>query len=161
MKDTILIPTDFSIASLNLVKQALTDHPEAPIDLLLVFECRLTDSITDLIFLSKKSLIDGHMSADFQDGIDILKNRFADNIRTLRIEPFFGFTNRAFRDFATANDVVHAYIPSTEALTSAHREMAQLCQYIQKNALPHTSASWKEQQDYNQSEASVFQLFNA
>lgn len=160
MKDSILIPTDFSVSSLNLVKQVLLEHPEDELNILLTFECQLTDSITDLLFLSKQSIIDSHSNEDFQDGLHILKNRFGSKIRTFRIEPFFGFNSRAFRAFVQANNVVHAYLPSDEVL-EAHPDMHSLCTYAAKTNIPLTVYSWEDRVNSGQTQNSIFQLFNA
>ena len=160
MKDTILIPTDFTIASLNLLKKALSDQADSTRNYLLVFDCNLSDSITDLLFLSKATLIHSCSNETFNEGLEILKNRYSNAIDTLRIEPFYGYTKTAFRNFVEANNVVEAYLPSEEIVLSNHKDLKFFYSNSKKLNLASTFVSWNEElEEYSTN--TILQLFNA
>lgn len=160
MKETILIPTDFTIASLNLLKQALSDKADNKRNYIIVFEHNLSDSITDLLFLSKASLIDSCSNETFNEGLEILKNRYSDSIDTLRIEPFYGFTKSAFRNFIAANQVAETYLPAEEIVMNSHKDLKFFYTTSMKLNLASTIVSWNEELDEYSSNA-ILQLFNA
>ena len=160
MKDSILIPTDFTVASLNLLKHALKDHKDEKRNYVLVFECNLGDSITDLLFLSKSTLVSSYASETFNEGLDILKSRFSDGIDSIRIEPFYGFTKAAFRNFTDANHVEKAYLPSKEIVFGSHKEMKFIYTNILKLKMETIQVYWNEvEEEYSPN--TILQLFNA
>mgnify|MGYP006137000867 FL=1 len=160
MKDSILIPTDFSIASLNLLKQALNDNREAKRNFILVFDCNLSDSITDLLFLSKATLITSCSNETFNEGLEILKNRYADVIDSIRIEPFYGFTKAAFRNFLSANQIEETYLPTEEIVMNSHKDLKFFYTTSSKLNLKTNYVSWSEElEEYTPN--TILQLFNA
>ncbi len=160
MKDSILIPTDFTVASLNLLKQALKDHKDEKRNYILVFECNLGDSITDLLFLSKTTLISSYANETFNEGLDILKSRFSEVIDSIRIEPFYGFTKAAFRNFTDANQVEKAYVPSKESVVGKHKDIKFLYTNLIKLKMQTVTVVWNQEvEEYSPS--AILQLFNA
>lgn len=159
MKDTILIPTDFSVSSLKLLKEALSENDSSPLNIVIAFECSLTDSITDLMFTSKQRLIDSNSNPGFNEALNILKNRFDQNIHSLRIEPFFGFTFSAFRNFAEANNITEAYLPTLEELIYEFPEMKSICAYARKLDLK-TAVFEIFEADEEMTSTNLLQLFN-
>ena len=73
---TVLIPTDFSIESLNTVKGALKQCEGENTNLILVYGVYLSDSITDLLFFSKPKYLSTLQSEKFTQACEILKNKY-------------------------------------------------------------------------------------
>lgn len=160
MKGTILIPIDFTIASLNLLKEALNDNQNAKRSYLLAFEMNLGDSITDLLFLSKPKLIESCTNETFNEGLEILRNRYSESIESLRIEPFYGFTKAAFKNFIDANQVAEAFVPTKEIIVEKHRDLKFICTHIEKLNVPATTVEWSSELEEH-SPNTILQLFNA
>lgn len=158
MKDTILIPTDFSISSLNLVKRAITDHYPESVRLLLVFDCHLPDSATELYFLSRKSVIAAHSNDDFRETLNMLQNRYSNQIEELTIEPFFGYNAAAFQGLVRAHSVQETYVPEPTLLPE-HKNLVPLVRYIHKLQIPSNEVSWEVQP--SGSIHSILNLFSA
>lgn len=159
MKDLILIPTDFSVSSLNSLKHALKDSGDAVNSYMLVFVSNSSDSITDLLFTSKRQVVDSHSNELFMEALSILKNKYKDSIASITIEPFFGFTKAAFNNFVRANKVVDIYVPSDKN-NAQHPELKTLTNYVKKLGLPHKTVNWEHEiEDYSSN--TILQLFKA
>lgn len=160
MKETILIPIDFSVASLNILKEALRLNQATKRSYILVFEMNLGDSITDLLFLSKTMLIESCSNPTFVEGLEILKSKYSEGINSLRIEPFYGFTKASFKNFLNANQVVEAYMPPKEIVIKRHKDLKFITTQIYKLNVPTTIVEW--QSDFEEkSKNTILQLFNA
>lgn len=112
MEKTVLIPTDFSIASLNIVKNYLNGQPaDVKLNIILLHGLHQTDSITGLLFYSKSRMLDELTSKEFNEGCHVLKNKYASQIRSIRKDVFSGFTQAAFNNYAEANKIDEVCIP--------------------------------------------------
>lgn len=159
MHESILIPTDFTITSLNLLKQALKNNEDREKSYILVFVTTASDSITDLLFSSKSSFIKANTNDTFLEGLDILKNKYSETIKSIQIEPFYGFTKAAFRNFINANDVSEVYLP-TEKLVQNHTDFQSIYNYTQKLNLNQVIVEWDQEYEEYSSNA-ILQLFNS
>ncbi len=112
MEKTVLIPTDFSIASLNIVKNYLNQQPaDVRLNIILLHGLHQTDSITSLLFYSKSRMLEELTGKDFNEACHVLKNKYASQIRTMRKDVFSGFTQAAFNQYAEANRIDEVCIP--------------------------------------------------
>lgn len=93
---TILVPTDFRVASLHTLRLALELIEEAPVNVVLLYCETLDDSITELLFYSPTRLIDDLSTTDFNDAVSILKNRFEHKLGDLQIRLFHGRVQSTF-----------------------------------------------------------------
>lgn len=115
-KNTILVPVDFRVASLNTLRLALETNVESRVNVILCYcEC-INDSITDLVFYSPFRRINELMSPDFKEALAILKNRFEKKIVNVTIELFHGRTQGAFNNFVYGRKVDNVYIPKSYKL---------------------------------------------
>ncbi len=131
MSKTILFPTDFNLLSLKPVQTAIADHPEEKLDIVLVHGIHLSDSITDLLFFSKGTIIQELSNAEFEHACTLLRNMFSKNINSLRIELFTGFTQSAFNAFLAGLQVKQIYLPAT-ALRLSNKMSMDLSRFITK-----------------------------
>lgn len=159
MKNVILIPTDFTVASLNMLKQALKDNDQIKTTYILVFKMHASDSITDLMFYSKSNLIETHTNEFFNEGLEILKYKYCDFIENIRIEPFFGFTKSAFKSFVKSHQITAMYLPN-ETLLNMHGDLKQISQYAQKIDIHKTTVNWSIESK-PQASNPILQLFNS
>lgn len=101
---TILIPTDFNASALNCIPDLCASMNEKELNIIFVHLFRLSDSITDLLMLSRRSREFEHISDDFHTQCAELKRSFP-MIKSIRIEFFYGSTLSMFKNFLEANDV--------------------------------------------------------
>lgn len=140
---TILIPTDFSIESLRLLKEALQVVQIGKVSIILFHCIRLPDSIMDLLFSSRLNQVKGLISDDFRDACTILSNKYAKRINALRIEIYSGETQRAFSNFIDANRVDEILIPKPFTLRSIHRDSFSPEPFIRKSNVIVTDVAWR------------------
>ncbi|MBL7876920.1 MAG: hypothetical protein JNL53_14725 [Cyclobacteriaceae bacterium] len=101
MRNTILIPTDFSGTSLLLLKQvALTSSSVS--DVIFLYSKSMPDSITDLLFYSPSRVLNNSIPKEFRDGCSIMKNRYSEKIGSIKYEIFHGNTRNSFRNLVNA-----------------------------------------------------------
>ncbi|WP_336516466.1 hypothetical protein [Pollutibacter soli] len=112
MARTLLIPTDFSIESLMMLKYASTVSEFDKLNIVFIHCTRLTDSITDLMFYSPQRILEPLMSDDFHEACNIVKNKFPKKFLSIQVKLFHGFTKSAFIQFLEANNIDEAIIPA-------------------------------------------------
>lgn len=143
MSIKIAFPTDFTVESLNLVKQAIEDHPNEKIDFLLVHGIHVTDSITDLLFFSKGKIISSLTNPVFDEACSVLRKHFASAVNSFRIELFMGFTQTAFTNFMISMQVDKMYVPESYTLKLKDAMSADLMPYINRSKVKKTEVDWK------------------
>jgi len=125
---TILIPTDFNASALNCIPQLCASMKEPELTLVFVHLFRLSDSITDLLMLSRRSREFEYVGDDFHRKCLELKKQLPE-IKTLRIEFFYGTTLSMFRNFLEAQEVdgiLHPELCSCQKLNQASIDPSSL-----------------------------------
>lgn len=128
----ILVPTDFTVDSLTILKSTLENHPNEKLDIVLVHGVSLSNSISDLIFFNKHHFISSLENKEFCEARDIIKNKFESNINSLVSDVFIGFTKNAFQNYVEANNITEAYIPVNYKLKKTNARSLDILSYIKK-----------------------------
>jgi hypothetical protein len=143
MKKKILLPTDFSIESLNLLKSVLSKSEEGcTYDIVLLHGASLSSSISELLLFSKASLLQSLSNPDFEDACNVLKNKYASQILSIRKDVFTGFTQNAFNNYLKAERFDMAYIPATYKMKFASGKSFDLVPYIKRSGIPIEKTEW-------------------
>lgn len=136
MRTTILIPTDFTVNSLNVVKSILAgSDANQQFDVILLHGVASGDSIRDLLFYSKSQQIDLLINPEFEEACEVIKNKFDSQIHSLRIDLFSGHTKSAFNNYLEGNKVQHIFISEQKPVFSSKRSF-NLVPFIEKCTLP-------------------------
>ncbi|MEH6308120.1 hypothetical protein RYH73_20860 [Olivibacter sp. CPCC 100613] len=98
----ILIPTDFSGKSLDILTDYLLSSNENKVSVLFFSVVKLSDSITDLLLLSKRTKEIELIPKSFENYCNCIQNEF-ERIEDVRFEYFYGNTIALFRNFLDAN----------------------------------------------------------
>ena len=101
---TVLIPTDFNLNSLAIL-EALVKQKAEKMNIIFVHAFKLSDSITDMLMLSRRSRDYENVSDDFYNTINQFKSKYPAQINCIGIEYFYGSTVAAFKNFLEAFDV--------------------------------------------------------
>ncbi len=115
MTKTLLIPTDFQIESLNMLKFALEEQTE-PVKIILLYGNNLNGSISELLFYSRKSILDKLLHPSFRETLEILKNRFENVIHCISIELLNHNGSGLLRNLLEAHKVDVIYVPKSYKL---------------------------------------------
>jgi hypothetical protein len=141
MAKKLLVVTDFSIESLNILRLALNNTLEKQVDVVLMYAETPTDSISELLFQSNQKRINELMTPDFSEALAILKNRFESTIRSLRFEIFSGYSVNALRNFIEGNRIDTIYLPKNYSLQPAKNGFDPI-PLIKKSKLPYQELIW-------------------
>ena len=140
----ILIPTDFSIQSLNVLKSALSELKEGEkVDVLMVHGMYTSTNITSLLYFSKKEIINDIASESFREACQIIKSKYASKINSMREEIFTGFTHAAFSNFIEGNRIDEAVIPKNYQMQLENKKSFDVTPFIRRSQVKVTEVSWK------------------
>lgn len=101
---TILIPTDFNTSALNCIPDLCKQYKDQELTLIYVHVFKLSDDMSDLIMLSRRSKEYTYVKDDFYKIAEGLKKAHP-QIKSVKIEFLYGSTVTMFRNFLEANDV--------------------------------------------------------
>lgn len=104
MRNTILIPTDFSSTPLLLLKQVALSS-SAELDVIFLYSTSMSNSITDLLLYSPKRALNNSIPKEFREGCSIMQNKYPGKIKSIRYEIFHGTTSSSFKLLADVNKV--------------------------------------------------------
>lgn len=113
MIKTILIATDYSLESLNILKRVLKEKNAAGDDIqykiLLVSGYDMGDSIRDLLFTTKSTVFNKIRTKEFCDAYGIIVNKYPHLVDKIVCDIFTGNLQRAFNNYVTAEEISEAY----------------------------------------------------
>lgn len=95
----VLIPTDFSINSLNAVHAALSKYSEEQLNITLFHLLSMPTNISDLLYRSRRNMHLEMITDDFNEALQVLQNRHGSRIRNIRVTFGFGDTVAYFNNF--------------------------------------------------------------
>ncbi|GAB3926182.1 hypothetical protein [Mucilaginibacter myungsuensis] len=101
----ILVPTDFSLASLTAINNLLHKHPDQKFNISMVHFMQVSDSITELLMLSRRASEYQHITQEFEDQLGNLKRLKKDQLVNVSYEFFYGSTVAVFKNFLEAKDI--------------------------------------------------------
>jgi hypothetical protein len=132
MRKTILIPTDFTVNSLNVLKSILVNNQgKQTFDILLVHGISLSDSIRDLLFYSKAKQVESLTNPEFEEACEVIKNKFDSQISSLRIDLFTGYNLSAFENYLEGNKVEQIFTSDSKSVLS-NKNSFDLSRFIDK-----------------------------
>jgi hypothetical protein len=144
MKKTILLQTDFTIESLNVLKTALAQsNHDDNFDIILLHGVHLSDSIRDLLFFSKQKIINQLVSEEFEQACFVIKNKYASKINSIRKDIFTGFTQSAFNSYTDANQIDAIYLPANFQWNINKQKSFDLIPFMNKSKLPIQQIGWQ------------------
>lgn len=138
MRKTILIPTDFTVQSLNILKSVLSNNEaENTFDVILLHGLTLSDSIRDLLFFSKYKQIESLTTPEFEEAYEVIKNKYDSQISSLRIDLFTGYNVSAFNNYLEGNRVSEIFVSGKEPVF-INKNSFNLNRFIEKCSIEAT-----------------------
>jgi hypothetical protein len=112
MKRTILIPTDFSVPSLDVVEHVIANAGDHPVDIVLT-HCVFLPATEDIEMrhFSKKALIQSLRNPDYKNAYRAMRLRHPNPNVAIKTDLFTGWNQRAFNNFLEGNRIDEAVIP--------------------------------------------------
>ncbi|RZL07900.1 MAG: hypothetical protein EOO89_22415 [Pedobacter sp.] len=132
---TILIPTDFTQRSLDCIPGLCSQYDTQKISFVFVHMFKLSDSIGDLLMLSRRSREFENISDDFYTRCTTYKSQLP-NIEAIKIEFFYGSTMSMFRNFLENHEVDCVLNPSDCSYSKINKASIDPLILIGKSGLP-------------------------
>ncbi|CAA7196541.1 hypothetical protein [Chryseobacterium potabilaquae] len=134
MTKTILIATDYSLESLNILKKILKEkevsEDQYQYDILLVSGYDMGDSIRDLLFNTKSTVFNKIKPKEFNDAYGIIKNKYPHLVNKVICDIFTGSFQRAFNNYVKIENIEEAYY--SHSIKSKGKGKFDLIPYIKK-----------------------------
>lgn len=108
---TILIPTDFNEQSVKTARLIPVNSDNEKIKIIFFHAYKLTDSISDLLMLRRRTAEYGQIPDAFHTACNQFKLENEATVYSVGIEYFYGSTMAAFRNFIEANEVDAIFYP--------------------------------------------------
>lgn len=102
---TYLLPTDFNINTLAALDILALEYRVKDAKVVFVHALKLSDSINDMLMLSRRSRDYDAIDESFFDALTNYKQKYAGSFSQISIEYFYGSTTVAFKNFLDAHDV--------------------------------------------------------
>ncbi|TRZ45275.1 hypothetical protein [Robertkochia solimangrovi] len=128
----ILVPTDFTVKSLSLLRETIARQTEK-VNIVLVYGTNLSDCTVDMLFYTRTEQIDKLLEPNFLESLNILKNKHASVINGVCMDIYHGYSGNAFENYITAHGITDAYIPLDK---SSRAKNSRLISSIKKSKLP-------------------------
>ncbi|WP_345991243.1 hypothetical protein AAEU33_05310 [Chryseobacterium sp. Chry.R1] len=134
MTKTILIATDYSLESLNILKKVLKEkdgkHDETKYNIIFVSGYDMGDSIRDLLFTTKTTIFGKIRSHEFCDAFSIIKNKYPHLINKMTCDIFTGSFQRTFNNYIITEKIDEAYY--SPSIKSKGKGKFDIIPYIKK-----------------------------
>lgn len=133
MMQTILIPTDFSIESTQVLKEYLQNLGEQEqVKIIFCAGYYRSESMYDLMFYSKTKVHKNFNLRSFEEAIHILENKYKPNVISTKIEFFSGWNQSSFQHFLEGNKIDQIIYSNDFKLKSKHKQWFDVVPLIQK-----------------------------
>ena len=146
MVKKILIPTDFKIESLNTLKYCLEERKQEKSSVILMYSAYNSDSITEVLFYDPIKIVEALVSSNFNDAINIIKNKFESSLYAIKIELFHGLNRNAFVNFYDAHGVDLVYLPKDYCL-KPYKNGFDPIPLIKKSKVEFKEVAWTSEHD--------------
>ncbi|MDR2237402.1 MAG: hypothetical protein LBE92_14875 [Chryseobacterium sp.] len=134
MTKTILIATDYSLESLNILKKVLKEkdasEDQNQYKILLVSGYDQGDSIRDLLFNTKSTIFSKIRPEEFCDAYGIIRNKYPHLVDKIVCDIFTGSFQRTFNQYVKAENIEEAYYASS--IKSKGKGKFDMVPYIKK-----------------------------
>lgn len=162
MTQTILIPTDFSIDSLKVLKEFLVKLDDNnKVNIIFAAGYTTSSSISDLLFFSKHRIIESFKINAFEDAVKIIENKFNNKINNVKLEFYTGWNQRSFINFLEGNNVDQVIYSKEEKLASNNKAWFDITPMVKKIKYQQTAVDVDYDMEFPKEYIALSPLFSA
>ena len=118
---TVLVPTDFNLESLKIIDSLVITNKPEEVGIIFMHAFKLSDSITEMLMLSRRSRDYENVSDEFYTQIELYKQKYPNHIKFIGIEYFYGSSVAAFKNFIEAKDASCIAFPTAYNFTPINK----------------------------------------
>lgn len=131
----ILIPSNFTMDTLDCLPELAETFPGLELNVLLFHAVGLSNSITDLLMLSRRTKEEEFISQAFAQSCKKLEEALP-AIKAVNWTCFYGTTMASFKNFLKANQIDFIACPTTFAHQSLSKQSLDPMLFLEKCGLP-------------------------
>lgn len=132
----VLIPTDFSLRSLDMISQTAETLSSEKLNIILFHVFNMPTDILDLMFLGKESYAADLITEPFRKECRKVKQQYSYNISSISFKHFYGNNMAVFNNFLEANKIDLIVCPDDTVISRPHKQSADPIKLIHKSSLP-------------------------
>ncbi len=132
----ILVPTDFTPASLQTAELALREAGDSNINIILFHAFELPSSPFDLIRTGYREPAQELMTEAFRQACRQLKIEYPRQLGKIMVRCMNGNTKALFRNFADANDIDLIFCPESFTYSKIHERSLDPKPFFKKSGIP-------------------------
>lgn len=132
----LLIPTDFSIRSLNAVHAAITHYDEDKLRITLFHLLSMPVDISDLLFASRRNKHYEIVGNDFNEACEVLQNRYSSRLHAMSVKFGFGSTGAYVRNFLAGELVDYIVVCPDTTLSLPSKRSVPMMPLLHKSGVP-------------------------
>ena len=127
----ILVPTDFTGKSMDVLSDYLLQKRQQEVEVLFFNGIKLSDSITDLLLLSRRTKEIEMVPKSFESYCKCIQEEF-NMVKKVQFEFFYGNTMALFRNFLLANQIDEIVYDPQLKLTKLSKSSLDLVDIIKR-----------------------------
>lgn len=135
---TIFISTDFNPSALDCISNLCNQFKNEQLNFIFVHVFKLSDSIGDLLMLSRRSKEYEYITDDFYHKCNEIRKNHS-QVNSIRTEFFFGSTMATFRNFIEAHEITHVLEPKDCSYNRLNKSSLDPFAFTSKSGLPMVS----------------------
>jgi ABC-type sulfate transport system substrate-binding protein len=117
----VLVPTDFNVESTKIIDAIALHQGLQEVTVIFLHAFKLSDSITDMLMLSRRSKDYEHVSDEFNNKIDAYTAKYQNKVKGIGIEFFYGSTTAAFKNLLEGLQVDLVVYPQNYSFTPINK----------------------------------------
>ncbi len=138
-----ILPTDFSVKSLNLVREALEMFPNTRVNLWLVHGIHLPTSITELLFYSKLRHLARLQNEEFKSACHMIRNKYHDQLYSMNVDLINSINPSYIKAFIEAREITEVLIAKNYKFRSVEVNSFDLSPLLRGMQLNKTELNWR------------------
>jgi hypothetical protein len=132
---TIIIPSDFSIDSIQVAETVVRNAKEE-VKILFIHLFHVADDIQDLLFSNYRKKEYEFVSDEFRHECDMLKNVYAGKLKSVTIEFFYGSKLAVFKNFLDYNKADFIAYSKSYGIPKLSKSSIDALPVVLKSGLP-------------------------
>lgn len=156
----ILIPTDFTVESLQLIEYVVLNFPDTKLDIKFVAGYRLPDTRWGIAHFQEKEQIRKNFSSKFKETQRRILLEYKNNIEAISFELFTGVNSLAFQNFLEKINVEDAVVPEQKVLYCKDSKWFDTTKLIKKNVKKVIEVPVKFSEETTQKKFSLTKILN-
>ena len=132
----VLIPTDYSLASLELVEKTVQSLQHQNLNIILFHAFEIPFHASDIVGNNGKLPYRDIVTDAFRNGCKRLKEQFPKAIQSILLRHLYGNTSAVFHNFCDANEIDLIVFPDHFVFTPVHPQSVNPAPLFRKAGLP-------------------------